>query len=125
MKDVVILGARATKSVVAKFVADHPEYTAVEFAEGERAVLSADPAKKEKPPGLLRKAANLAGAAVAHAASGLKHVGEEAYAKRLEACATCPHLTDKRCSLCGCPVEKKAKWESSTCPDKPSRWSLL
>ena len=27
-----------------------------------------------------------------------------------------------RCTLCGCAVEHKAKWKTTTCPDKPTRW---
>jgi hypothetical protein len=37
----------------------------------------------------------------------------------------CPHLKKEatpRCGLCGCLVEMKAKWKTTTCPDKPSRW---
>lgn len=27
-----------------------------------------------------------------------------------------------RCGLCGCLLEHKAKWKTTTCPDKPTRW---
>ena len=27
-----------------------------------------------------------------------------------------------RCGLCGCLLEHKAKWKTTTCPDKPERW---
>ena len=27
-----------------------------------------------------------------------------------------------RCGLCGCMLEHKAKWKTTTCPDKPTRW---
>ena len=27
-----------------------------------------------------------------------------------------------RCNLCGCLLEHKAKWKTTTCPDNPQRW---
>lgn len=27
-----------------------------------------------------------------------------------------------RCGKCGCMVEHKAKWRTTTCPDDPQRW---
>ena len=27
-----------------------------------------------------------------------------------------------RCGKCGCLVQHKAKWQTTTCPDEPSRW---
>ena len=45
-------------------------------------------------------------------------------AKRLAACYACPHLRVARCTLCGCKVTKRARWEDGKCPDKPSRWAL-
>lgn len=65
------------------------------------------------------------GAWLKHAVNGFKVVTDEVLAARLAACAACPYLNDKRCALCGCPVDKKARWVTSDCPDKPSRWSLL
>ena len=28
-----------------------------------------------------------------------------------------------RCGMCGCLVEHKAKWKTTTCPDSPERWA--
>lgn len=38
--------------------------------------------------------------------------------KRLETCKECPYLSDNKtyCTECGCIVELKAKFKSSTCP---------
>ena len=46
------------------------------------------------------------------------------YIERLTACNNCPHLQKKhmRCGKCGCMVEHKAKWRTTTCPDTPTRW---
>jgi len=46
------------------------------------------------------------------------------YIERLTACNNCPHLVKKkmRCGKCGCAVEHKAKWRTTTCPDTPQRW---
>ncbi len=46
------------------------------------------------------------------------------YAERLRTCNACPHLIreDFRCGKCGCLLEHKAKWATSTCPDEPKRW---
>ena len=45
-------------------------------------------------------------------------VNESSYKKRLETCKECPYLSDNKtyCTECGCIVELKAKFKSSTCP---------
>lgn len=49
------------------------------------------------------------------------------YIQRLNACKACPHLIEKhmRCGKCGCMIEHKAKWRTTTCPDDPPRWKSL
>ena len=56
---------------------------------------------------------------------GAPNVSPEDYADRLDACKACPHLKEKfmRCGLCGCMIQHKAKWKTTTCPDKPERWA--
>ena len=54
--------------------------------------------------------------------AGMPIVTLETYEKRLTACNTCEHLKRKRCTLCGCIVEYKAKWATTDCPDSTSRW---
>jgi|TARA_B110000908_G_C10230319_1_gene440220 hypothetical protein len=46
------------------------------------------------------------------------------YAKRLKICNACPHLKREnfRCGKCGCLLEFKARWATSSCPDDPKRW---
>ena len=79
----------------------------------------------QKPPSFFQMAKNFTQAAGKHIANGMKAVSQEIYLDRLNACNTCPHLIQekKQCGLCGCMLEHKAKWETSTCPDEPSRWS--
>ena len=58
------------------------------------------------------------------AKNGAPHVKAKEYQKRIDACMSCPHLKKEieRCGLCGCLVEHKAKWATSSCPDDPKRW---
>jgi len=79
-----------------------------------------------KAPSFFEMASNFTRAAGKHIANGMKAVTKEVYIDRLDACNRCPHLLKekKRCGLCGCNLEHKAKWETSECPDKPSRWNI-
>lgn len=56
---------------------------------------------------------------------GKPNVTEVDYNGRLAACNACPHLKRKkmRCGLCGCLIQHKAKWKTTSCPDKPERWT--
>tara|TARA_R100001591_G_scaffold78894_1_gene86153 strand:- start:1334 stop:1675 length:342 start_codon:yes stop_codon:yes gene_type:complete len=63
--------------------------------------------------------------AVKFAKEGAPHVTAKQYEQRLNACFSCPHFKSdvERCGLCGCLVEHKAKWATTTCPDKEvKRW---
>lgn len=46
---------------------------------------------------------------------------------RMAICMGCEHLIleSKRCSVCGCFMEKKVYLASVSCPDKPKRWDAL
>tara|TARA_R100000700_G_scaffold35511_1_gene44142 strand:+ start:7914 stop:8165 length:252 start_codon:yes stop_codon:yes gene_type:complete len=52
-------------------------------------------------------------------AQGAPNVTEEDYKERLETCLECPSLKRDvmRCTTCGCKLEHKAKWKTSTCPE--------
>jgi hypothetical protein len=58
-------------------------------------------------------------AAVKIAASGFETVSEKTYQDRLNTCAACPLLgtKEKRCTSCGCWVEKKAAFVVERCPE--------
>ena len=77
-----------------------------------------------KPPSLLKMVQNFTKASIAHVSNGMKTVSTDVYTERLDACNSCPFFQNatKRCGKCGCLLEHKAKWESSDCPDTPSRW---
>jgi len=57
-----------------------------------------------------------------YAKEGAPNVDEEAYEARLATCNDCEFLRSDvmRCGKCGCLVEHKAKWATSSCPD--GRW---
>lgn len=121
-------GPAASVDRVAAFISANPSFTTLALIDGEIAVVSADERYKTTVPGWLKQASNFAESLAAHIANGAKLVTPEQHAARMKACHTCPHFNEGRCGLCGCPVEKKARWKSSTCPDiehKPSRWELL
>ena len=78
----------------------------------------------QKPPSLFQMLKSFSKEVLTHIANGRKNVSTKDYAERLEACYSCPHLIkhNMRCGLCGCLVQHKAKWETTTCPDNPQRW---
>lgn len=80
----------------------------------------------KKLPSFLQMMTNYAISSAKHIANGMKITTEEQYRNRLQACHECPHLNEnKRCSLCGCPVENKAYRVTDYCPDTPPRWEKL
>lgn len=71
-----------------------------------------------KMPSLIQQGKNLLKATKTHIANGMKHVTLEEQNRRLSICNACP-LFDKslmKCKKCGCNLNVKTKWESSTCP---------
>ena len=60
-------------------------------------------------------------------ANGRPQVTPLQYKERLDICDTCEHLRKTRfsCGLCGCYLGTKAKWATTSCPDKPERWSEI
>jgi len=76
-----------------------------------------------KLPSKFQMAKNLMSAVAKHVASGAENVSESTYEQRLQTCNACSNLiNNEQCGLCGCFVEAKAKWSTSTCPDTPQRW---
>jgi|TARA_R110002012_G_scaffold241586_3_gene415772 hypothetical protein len=64
--------------------------------------------------------------AAKYIAEGAPNVSPEQYEERLKACQSCEHRVEgthnDSCGLCGCKIAVKAKWQTTDCPDKPSRW---
>jgi len=77
-------------------------------------------------PSKTKMAKNLAKAAVKHVANGMKKVGVEEYQRRLNICNNCPDdmRVKNRCTHedCGCFLDKKAWWDSETCPNE--HWDI-
>jgi len=88
---------------------------------------SNDGMKKPKMPSIFKMAANFAKDLSKYILEGAPNVSHKAYTERLEACTKCPHLIKEsmRCGKCGCLLEHKAKWRTTTCPDTPSRWKPI
>ena len=79
-----------------------------------------DEDKAKKMPGLSKQAKNFGKAVVKHAAGGFKKVSEEEYISRLQTCDPCEFRKNERCTSCGCPIKKKAKWKTEKCPE--NKW---
>lgn len=79
---------------------------------------------KIQPPSLFNMISSFARDLKEYVKQGAPNVTTEDYVQRLEACNNCEHVLkpQMRCGLCGCLLEHKAKWKTTTCPDKPQRW---
>jgi hypothetical protein len=74
---------------------------------------------KEEPslPSTTQMAKNFIQSAAKHIQNGMKNVSEDIQKQRLAICAECPFIIENsRCGKCGCYLETKTKWESSSCP---------
>lgn len=82
---------------------------------------------KAKLPSIFKMAANFAKDLTKYVKEGAPNVTHKQYLARLETCKKCPHLIapTMRCGKCGCMLEHKAKWRTTTCPDNPQRWEPL
>jgi hypothetical protein len=80
---------------------------------------------KAKPPTMFEMLRNFSSDLATYIKNGQPNVSEESYTNRLKACQSCNNLNTRlmRCNLCGCLIEHKAKWKTTTCPDKPQRWA--
>ena len=83
--------------------------------------------EKEKPklPSFATMAKNFANDLTKYIKEGAPNVSPSSYEARLDACKSCPSLLEKtmRCGLCGCLIEHKAKWKTTTCPANPPKWN--
>ena len=77
-----------------------------------------------KPPNMWQMAKNFSSSLAEYLAKGAPNVTTVQYLERLDICNNCPKLIRKsmRCGQCGCLLEHKAKWKTTTCPDDPPRW---
>ena len=79
--------------------------------------------KKHKLPSIWQMTKNFAKDLTKYVAEGAPSVTMQEYKRRLDICASCEFfMEDKgRCSACGCLLEHKAKWKTTTCPKK--KWA--
>lgn len=56
-------------------------------------------------------------------AEGCPPTPKDEYNKRIEICNACPSIIHEtfKCSVCGCPMAKKARRQTSSCP--LNKWS--
>lgn len=73
---------------------------------------------KSKPPGIWTMAKSFGKDLAKYIKEGAPNVSQEDYIARLSDCNSCEHIIrDKmRCGKCGCLIEHKAKWKTTTCP---------
>lgn len=76
-----------------------------------------------KPPNVFKMMKSFGKDLSEYVKAGAPNCSEEDYKKRLLTCDACPHLLRNmmRCGKCGCLVEHKAKWKTTTCPD--NKWA--
>lgn len=88
-----------------------------EIVEFKPETTVAEPGTEQKLPSTMEMARNFISSAAKHVKNGMKNVSQELHQERLAICQECPHLLNNtRCGKCGCFVESKAKWSSSSCP---------
>lgn len=89
---------------------------------------SSDPKQREENkievtlPSMRSMALSLGKEVTNHIANGMKHVDQEVLEERLAICHACEFFNKEmnRCGKCGCFLNVKAKWKSSSCPI--SKW---
>lgn len=77
-----------------------------------------EPKKEPELPSLKEQAKNFIKSAVSHVANGMQNVTPELQEQRLSICSGCEYLIkdEMRCSACGCFLNTKTKWKTSSCP---------
>ena len=75
-----------------------------------------------KPPNVFKMMKSFTSDLAQYVKAGAPNCSEKDYKERLLTCDACPHLLRNmmRCGKCGCLVEHKAKWKTTTCPD--NKW---
>jgi hypothetical protein len=75
-----------------------------------------------KPPNVFKMMKSFGKDMGKYLVAGAPNCSTEDYKDRLLTCDTCPHLMRNamRCGKCGCLVEHKAKWRTTSCPE--NKW---
>jgi len=76
-------------------------------------------ANPAKPPNVFKMMKSFGKDLSKYVLAGAPNCTKEDYKERLLTCDACPHLLRHlmRCGKCGCLVEHKAKWKTTTCPE--------
>jgi hypothetical protein len=75
-------------------------------------------------PSLWQQAKNLTKSVVEHTKTGGQNVTAEEKQARLDICNSCEFFNkdNNRCGKCGCMMQIKTGWASSSCPLNPPKW---
>ena len=101
-----------------RFLSEHPEWSVVYHAPNNYGLTVISRHKDDKPklPSKIRMAANFMKALADHTITGARSTPEDEYKKRLAQCTVCEYRVDSNCSICGCILAEKAKWNEQECP---------
>lgn len=97
------------------FLRDHPEWGVVYRAEHNNGLMVLSRIDHCPLPSLAERAANFLTHSTEHLLDAGANVSREELQVRLDICALCPSRSNEHCSVCGCPIAKKATWRSSYC----------
>ena len=78
-----------------------------------------------QPPPLAQQAVSFAKALVKEGTAiiaGQEPVTPDEYTRRINLCYECPNFSEGQCLICGCPMERKASFRTSSCAAQPPKW---
>lgn len=81
-------------------------------------IVQEQPKKNPQLPSTMQMAKNFVKSAAKHAQSGFAQVDSDMQKQRLQICNDCEFIVQNksRCGKCGCFLETKTKWKTSSCP---------
>ena len=74
--------------------------------------------REYKHPGIFKMLWSFIKAVYKHTSTGMNIVPKKEYAKRISTCYVCEFRKAERCTICGCSIKIKSKWQTSSCPKK-------
>ena len=79
--------------------------------------LDGEAKKDHELPSFIQQAKNLMKSTAEHLRDGKREVSNEQHIERLNICESCEFMRqDRRCAKCGCFLDTKTKWRTSSCP---------
>lgn len=69
-------------------------------------------------PNLITKSYNFLKALIKRILGGVEDTDQKTYWYRITTCNNCEELDkqEMECTVCGCPVKLKTKWQTESCP---------